>query len=66
MSSWIIVCRRRDVRNAMTSGEGPLDQAPLRSRFGNALTAMLVRSLHPGAPADTQCGFRALTRETPK
>jgi len=35
---------------------------PLRSRFGNTLTRSLLRCLHADAPADTQSGFRALSR----
>ena len=46
----------------VTGARGGLDRAPLRSRFGNALTAALVRRLYPEAPPDTQCGFRAHTR----
>jgi glycosyltransferase involved in cell wall biosynthesis len=34
---------------------------PLRSRFGNALTALIVRILHPDAPVDTQSGLRAFS-----
>ncbi|MEO7298749.1 MAG: PIG-L family deacetylase [Verrucomicrobiota bacterium] len=36
---------------------------PLRSRFGNTLTALLMNWFYPGAPQDTQSGFRALQRE---
>lgn len=32
---------------------------PLRSRFGNTLTALIMRAFYPAAPTDTQSGFRA-------
>ncbi len=35
---------------------------PLRSRFGNLATGYFLRLFFPGCPADTQSGFRALTR----
>ncbi len=35
---------------------------PLRSRFGNGLTRAILHVLCPGCPADTQCGYRALSR----
>jgi LmbE family N-acetylglucosaminyl deacetylase len=36
---------------------------PLRSRFGNALTALVMRAFYPRAPTDTQSGFRAFRPE---
>jgi LmbE family N-acetylglucosaminyl deacetylase len=39
---------------------GPI---PLRSRLGNSLIAGFLRHLYPSCPADTQSGFRALTRD---
>ncbi len=36
---------------------------PLRSRFGNTLTAHLMKLVHPGAPTDTQSGYRAFRRD---
>jgi LmbE family N-acetylglucosaminyl deacetylase len=32
---------------------------PLRSRFGNTLTALVMRAFYPAAPTDTQSGLRA-------
>jgi LmbE family N-acetylglucosaminyl deacetylase len=38
------------------------EKMPLRSRFGNTLTAGLMKLVHPGAPTDTQSGYRAFDR----
>ena len=38
------------------------DKMPLRSRIGNTLTAIVMKLLYPGAPTDTQSGFRAFHR----
>lgn len=39
------------------------EKMPLRSRFGNTLTAELMKLVHPGAPTDTQSGYRAFDRD---
>lgn len=33
---------------------------PLRSRFGNTLTSLIMRAFYRASPADTQSGYRAL------
>ena len=39
------------------------EKMPLRSRFGNTITAGLMKLVHPAAPTDTQSGFRAFRRD---
>ncbi len=43
-------------------GRGSFDEMPMRSRFGNAMTAAVLRRVHPRCPRDTQCGLRAHDR----
>ncbi len=38
------------------------NEMPWRSRFGNTLTAELLRLFYPGAPEDTQSGYRGFRR----
>lgn len=38
-------------------------EMPLRSRFGNTITAGVMKLVHPAAPTDTQSGYRAFHRE---
>jgi hypothetical protein len=48
--------------NALVIGERlDREKMPLRSRFGNTLTALITRAFHPAAPTDTQSGFRAIS-----
>ncbi|HZZ19410.1 MAG TPA: glycosyltransferase [Opitutaceae bacterium] len=50
--------------DAMLVGERmERNKMPLRSRIGNTLTAVLLRTLYPNAPLDTQSGFRAFRRD---
>jgi LmbE family N-acetylglucosaminyl deacetylase len=43
-------------------GRGSFDEMPMRSRFGNAMTAAVLRRFYPRCPRDTQCGLRAHDR----
>ena len=51
-------------KHALVIGERRArEKMPLRSRFGNTLTAKLMKLVHPGAPTDTQSGYRAFDRD---
>jgi LmbE family N-acetylglucosaminyl deacetylase len=43
-------------------GRGRFEEMPLRSRFGNTMTAAVLRRLYPRCPRDTQSGLRAHDR----
>lgn len=47
----------------MVIGERDFTKMPARSLFGNMIISYLMRSSFPGAPRDTQSGFRAFNRE---
>ncbi|MEO6992523.1 MAG: PIG-L family deacetylase [Lacunisphaera sp.] len=54
----------REGNHALVIGERQArEKMPLRSRFGNTLTAELMKLLHPGTPTDTQSGYRAFRRD---
>jgi glycosyltransferase involved in cell wall biosynthesis len=54
-----------ECRAGMVIGERVFDgrHVPLRSRFGNAVTAKVTRMLLRAKLPDTQCGYRLLSRE---